>query len=384
MSRFKRNLLIIFIIIISTTLIGCWNYREINEMAIVTACAIDKNYSTNKYIVSLEVIRAIHGGSGGTISSKIYENQGDTLFETIRDTINTIGRKAYWGHNEVVIISKSIAESDISPILDWLFRDQEPRFDMNVLISRDPTAEGILKLPPALENIVGLDISKTISNQKSNNRFSKAELSDITGNFSKEEKTMLIPLAGKQIGVSNNITVEGSAILKREKVVGYLSGEDTFNALWLQGELKTGTFVIKNLIKPNANATIEIFNNKTKTKFINLNGKKEILVNIRADVSLAELSESIPFQKKEDLAKVQESIEKSIEERLTDTVKKVQVENRTDVFKFYNKVRIYDKNYYKKVSSNWGEEFASIPVIVNADVYIRGSGMASEQIKGAK
>ncbi|MFL0269148.1 Ger(x)C family spore germination protein [Candidatus Clostridium radicumherbarum] len=384
MSKFKRNLLIIFIIIISTTFIGCWNYREINEMAIVTACSIDKNYSNNKYIVSLEVIRAIHGERGGTISSKIYQNQGDTLFETVRNTISTIGRKAYWGHNEVVIISKSIAESDLSPVLDWLFRDQEPRLDMNVLISKDTTAEDILKLSPSLDNIVGLDISKTISNQKNNNRFPKAEVSDVVGNFTKEERIILIPLAGRQIGVSDNITIEGSAILKREKVVGYLSAEDTFNALWLQGKVKTGTFVIKNLIKPNADATIEIFNSKTKTKFINTNNKKEIMVNIKADVSLAELSDNIPFQKKEDMEKLKEGIRKSIEERLTNTIKKVQVENKTDVFNFYNKVRIYDKNYYKKVSSNWGEEFSSIPVIVKADVYIRGSAMASKNIKGEK
>lgn len=384
MSKFKKNLLIFLIITISITFTGCWNYREISEMAIVTSLAIDKDFHSNKYIVSVEVIHVSHGERGGNINSKIFESQGNTLFEAVRDLINVLGRKAYWSHCKIVIISKRIAESDISPVLDWLFRDQELRRDMDILISKSPSAADVLKLTPALDDIIGLNINATLRNQRNNNRFSKAELGDVASNFAKEEKDILIPLVGSQKEVSDEAIIEGSAILRREAIIGYLSGEDTFNALWLQGKVKAGTFVIKNLVKPNVDATIEIFKSKTKTKFISSNNKKQIIVNIHADVGLAELSDKVPFQQAKDQEKIREGIEKAIEERLTNTIKKVQTENKTDVFNFYDKARIYDKKYYKKVSSNWGEEFANIPVTVNADIYIRGSAMASTQIKGGK
>jgi spore germination protein KC len=381
MRRLKKGLSLLLLIMVPITFSGCWNYREINEMAIVTALAIDKDTINNKFNIAVEIAHSEHLQGGGKISSKVFKSKGATIFEAVRDAIPELGRRGFWSHCKVVIISKTIAEGDISPVLDWVYRDQEPRRDIDILISKGSTAEEILYTDPELENTVGFELSSTIKNQKSTNRFPKAELGDIPGYFSKDEKSLLIPLVGRQGEKLNKTAVFGSAILKSEKVIGYLSGEDTFNALWIQGKVRTGTFVIKDFIYPKSNATIEIYNSSSKTRVSNLSGRVEIVVNISADVGLAELSSNVPFSKKEQEQKIKEEIEKNIAEKLTNTIKKVQTEYKADVFNFYNKVRIQQPKYYKKVSLNWGEEFSNLSIEVKADVHIRGSGVKSKPIK---
>ena len=67
----NRKWLFLFLMVISTTLIsGCWNKRELNELAIVSALAIDKNEEGN-YVGTFQVINpgyiagGLQGGRGG-------------------------------------------------------------------------------------------------------------------------------------------------------------------------------------------------------------------------------------------------------------------------------------------------------------------------------
>ena len=50
----KRILIIVSLVLL---LCGCYDYRELNDMSIVTGIGID--YKDNKYIVSLEVTKSI-------------------------------------------------------------------------------------------------------------------------------------------------------------------------------------------------------------------------------------------------------------------------------------------------------------------------------------
>jgi spore germination protein KC len=381
MRRLRKCFSILLLIIESLMLSGCWNYREIDEMAIVSALAIDKDAKSNKFNIAIEIIHAEHAEKGSNISPKIFKSKGDTIFEAVRDSISESGRRAYWSHCKAVIISKNIAEKDISVALDWLFRDQELRRDVNIFISSGNTAEEILHTDTELENTVGFNLNSTMRNQKANNRFPKAELGDIAENFSKEEKSSLIPLVGCDKEKLNKTAVLGSAILKREKVIDYLSGEDTFNALWIRGKVKTGIIEINDFIYPKSKATIEIFSSTSKTKVNAINASVGITVNVSVDVGLAEISSAIPFTKKEEQEKINKEIEEDIAERLTYTIKKVQDEDKTDIFNFYNKVRIQQPKYYKKVSLKWGEEFSNLSVEVKANVHIRGSAIKYKQIK---
>jgi spore germination protein KC len=111
-------------------------------MAIASGIAIDK--VGNKFMATCEVIN-MTGGKGAKPKASIVSMKGDSLFDALRKMIKISGKKIYFGDSQVVIISNKIAKKCIIPALDFLSRDAEPRYTLNLMISKEKTARQILK-----------------------------------------------------------------------------------------------------------------------------------------------------------------------------------------------------------------------------------------------
>lgn len=134
---------------------GCWNRRELNDLALVVAMSIDK--SGDQYMVTLQVVDA------GEVSSKIgtsgrtpvitYSEKGKHVFEAIRKMTTETPRKLYFSHLQMLVISEDIAKEGISKSLEFLSRDHEVRKDFFVVIAKEEQAKSILENITSLEKI---------------------------------------------------------------------------------------------------------------------------------------------------------------------------------------------------------------------------------------
>ena len=127
-------------------LCGCWNYREIDTLAIVAGIAIDKDIITKKYIVTTEIITTQMQGVSSIIGSELFTSEGDSIFGAMRNTIEKTGLRLFWSDAKVVIISESIAREGIIPVIDWINRSSDVRPDIWLLISKGNSASEILKI----------------------------------------------------------------------------------------------------------------------------------------------------------------------------------------------------------------------------------------------
>ena len=77
MKKVKMIVTLFFLAFITT---GCWNYHELNDLAITTGIAID--FKNNKYIVSYMIANAkkSQGESNKQeASSVVYSGEGDSI-----------------------------------------------------------------------------------------------------------------------------------------------------------------------------------------------------------------------------------------------------------------------------------------------------------------
>ena len=222
----KVLILIIIVIFNSVILTGCWNYKEIDELAIAAGVAVDKNKDGTVHI-TIEVVN-ISGDGKTTIEPKYIESDGDTLFEATRKAIAKEGRKIYWSHAKVVIISEELAREDILKYLDFLFRDAEPREDSWLLISREKTAGEILQSKGMLNPMISFQLDDTMRAQKSISRFPFIQLYEFFDRIFYEQVSAILPAVQlvEQQGVKTPI-IGGTAIFKHEKLIGFLNEEDT-------------------------------------------------------------------------------------------------------------------------------------------------------------
>ena len=84
---------------------GCFNYEEVNEMAIVAGVSVDRDPLTSKYILNTELVKPPSGGKGDP-ESKIVQTQGDTIFDACANGIMLTGKRNYWAHAQIIIIGE--------------------------------------------------------------------------------------------------------------------------------------------------------------------------------------------------------------------------------------------------------------------------------------
>jgi spore germination protein KC len=388
MKRLRAICLIIIILANTMLCSGCWNYREIEKLAIVAGMAIDMDEIDKRYILTVEIATPNPSEKGGSSKSEIYETKGSTIFEAVRNLIVEIGRKAYWSHSKIIIIGKNIAEEKgIAPVLDFVYRDSETRRDVLVLISDESTAREVLKEAFNVENLLSYRIDASLRSQKSISRFPKAELREVVGNFKSEDSAILVPLirVNKFKGENNNtVEVFGSAVLKSDKVVGYLNGDETKMAIWLQGKLKGGLFIARDMLNSEEDMTFEIFGNKTKKKVELSDSELKMKISIKTDVGIAEAAGAIDFSDEKNFKSIKAEAEKRLKTQLEAVLKKVQQDYKADIFDFAEEVEVHQNKQWKKKKSDWSEVFASMPVDINTEITIRGSALVSKPIKGGE
>ena len=377
----KISLLVLLLVVTSFLVTGCWNYREIDRIAIVAGVAIDKG-EKEKYKITAEIIQ-VSGGSSPKTTSQLITMEGNSIFDAARNGISLTGKRLYWSHNKVIIISKKIAEKGVVSVMDWYNRDSETRFDVNILISKGDCASEILTGKKTTDQIKSFELNDMIKNQKS---LSKAPQSDMVIFFNALEGEGIVPalptIELKKINGKKLPSIMGTAVFKRDKLVGYLNSKDTKSYLVIKDEIKGGLIVEKVKKKDKTSpVTLEVFKSKTKVTPI-INGKDvKMSIKIDTETAIDEIDGETNVIDDKGRKKLESLAAETLKTQVEDVIKKVQKEYGADIFGFGSKVNQKDPEVWKRIGNDWDKKFKNLEVSVDAKVHIRNSAMLSKPLK---
>ena len=112
-------------------LAGCWNYREMNELAIALAMGVDK-LGQDEYLFSFQVVNArdISGiKATGRIPVNVFSGTGKTLLEAIRKASQKVPRRINAQHMRVFVIGEALAREGIEEVFDFNGTRSRATFD---------------------------------------------------------------------------------------------------------------------------------------------------------------------------------------------------------------------------------------------------------------
>lgn len=119
----KKVLIIIFCLFIS----GCSNYRELNNIAVVSAIGID--YKDNEYDVSIVIKDNTKDGENETT---LYSYSGKSLDSTLQKISLIASKTLYFIDLDVLVISTNAAEK-LDSIMDYLSRENNVGINFYIL-----------------------------------------------------------------------------------------------------------------------------------------------------------------------------------------------------------------------------------------------------------
>jgi len=377
----------------SLLITGCWNRREIDELGIVVAAAVDKlpqtegkpkrkkrgNDSQNithglELTYQFVIPKRLGSTSDGQGSSKAYYNlssrAGKTINQSIRDQSTEISRRPFVDHLKVIIISDEVAKShDLEKLMDYYFRDNDIRRTVRVLVSHNNARE-ILDKPSILEDLPAFKLfSLTDNEERSTKIASKMTLGKMSEKMSGDSSFLI-----QRVMITNNqkIKLSGSAVIKgkSKKLIGWLNEQETDGVNWMMENVKHG--IAEGVVeKKQAAVAYEIRKVKSTIKSRVKGGQIAFTVDVESEGRLGE-----NWGKPEDaftdkyIEKLEKAIEQSITNSIQKAMKKLQSELKSDVVGFGTHVKIDHPKIWKKVKDDWEEHFSRIPVDVNAHVTI--------------
>lgn len=381
MKSIKVFFLSFFLSILSFLLVGCWNYRELEDMNIVAGTAIDKGIN-KEYMISMEILEPSIGEDTPT-TSRLITSEGDSIFDAVRNAIAISGQKLYWSHNKVLILSKEIAQKGIIEILDWFHRDSETRSDVYILISKENTAKEILENEEKKNQITSFNLQDILANQKNLSKAPDIQIWKLTDDIINEGITAIAP-AVKLTRLNNKTCPEilATAVFKNDKLIGFLDESETRSLLFLRNKIKGG---LLDLNPENQNGiptiTLEIFESKTKIQPVTKGNELEMNVNINTIVSIAAIKSTKNFVTNEEVIKLEKDVSNLIKANCKKLIEKMQSEYGADIFGFGAATHRREPALWKKIGENWENVFENLKVHITVKVKIKNSAMTTKPIE---
>lgn len=379
----KIKIILLAFLILTNTIVftGCWNYREIDELSIVAGVAIDKG-EEGQIKMTVEIVQ-ISSGKESNTKSKILSIEGKTIFDAARNMIALSGERLYWPHAKVIIISKEIASEGLTKVIDWYTRDSETRDEVYILISKAESAHKILSESDSAGKIICFKLNDMINNQKSLSKAPMINIMDFQIQSRTKGSSVVIPTVDiKQNGDKFIPEIMGTAIIKNNKLIGFLNDEETRDLIFIRNEIKGGVLT-EEVQKKNEPVTVslEIFKSNTKLKPVIDNNNITMNLNINTTVAIDEIDKNVNFFKDEDRMKLEKYAEKSLKDRIDLLIEKMQKDYDADIFGFAEKLQEDKMQVWKAIGDNWDGTFKKIKVNVDTKIYIKNSALLSKTLK---
>ncbi|SDH65403.1 Ger(x)C family spore germination protein [Desulfosporosinus hippei] len=382
MKSTSKILSVILILANTLFLAGCWNYREIDTLRFVAGIAIDKSETGDQYLLTVETVDIKNGGES-IMNSNTITVAGDTLLDAKKNMDSISGKKLYFAHARVAVLSQAVAKEGAVKVIDWLARNAELREDIEVLVSQEITAKEILETGSKTDQIISFELDKVMKNQKTIANAPEKELWNLINDLGGSGISAVLPLVSlKKVNSRTLPSVTGTAVFKRDKLVGFLNVDDTRDLLFIQNKVDGGSLV-QNGEGDNAGSkvSLKILDNRTKLKPVEKDGNVEISIEIKTTVAIDEIEGTENYIDEPGRLRLEKSAEESMKKSIENVIQEVQTKYNSDIFGFGAKVKADMPGTWKEIETLWGDKFKDIKVSVHPELTIKNSAAFSQPLR---
>lgn len=414
-----RTVALLTIILVCASLTGCWDRRELNNVAFVFTMGVSRA-PNGDFLVGLQIPipRKLAGrggsapkGGGAEQNSIVRTAQGPTVYGAIRKLGAVLGRSLSLGHCDVILVKDDVAsDGGLASLLDFVSRFWEFRRQTIVLVTtRDPTE--ILLSSSELETTLGENIAKTV--QEAIHDSSVCYISTVREIL--ERQSILgahvvlgqIDIVDNPDGSRTNI-VEGAAVFARNSLVGFLDGDETRGLNMILNHIRGSALSLdlttglpadseagptpgyhggdsgnKNPTATAQQPTVSIFVSRFHSvTSVRLEGRQPVIdVTIKVTGQVTEASYPVQLQSPDALSQLNRALAKHVEGLCRAAIVKTQsFPVGCDVFFFSEAIHDRFPAVWAEISDRWNDYYRTLKVNLIVEASITESGMACSPV----
>lgn len=384
---------LLLILITLTFLTGCYNYRELNDLAIVTAISIGKE--KDNYNIAVQVVNPKKDQDTSSSNEPdfiVYKSKGKTLQTAFESLVKESPKRMYKTQMQILIIDEKMAKKNIKEVFEYLARDPEIRNEFNVLIGKN---DNILETLTPLDNLSSqniLDSLKASSKYLGNTNL--LTFNELLSDYQNEKTEMAIPAIklSSEFNKDNKntekslektttnpaIVLDNISVFKDNKLTGYLSSKETISYNFIKNNITLTT--IKKDYPNNKYIAYKIL--KSKSNLEVTPKKHTITLSIKGNAEINEATYNIDLSKEKNIKKLEKSLNKRLEKMITSSFNSTREKYNSDIYGFEDLYYKKDPKYYNKIKKDWdSKEFQKIKLKVKSNIKIVEQGNLLGKIK---
>lgn len=394
MTRKRLSLLAALALLLPLT--GCWDRRELNELAISVAMGIDK--SDNLYEVTVQVVQpgevTDKRGTSGQVPVTIYQANGVTIFEAIRKMTTVSPRKIYAAHLRAVVFGEPLAREGIGDALDLLSRDYEPRTDFYLLVAKGTTAARALGVLTPLEKIPANKIFESIQTaEKAWAPVRAVTLDEFIGDYENEGNNPVLSgisvIGDGQAGETKenvesvrpavHLQNAGLAVFRKDRLIGWLDERESKGYNYAVNNVRD---TVGHVPCPGGgHVAVEVTRSKASIRGSVKGGRPRLAVELNVEQNVGEVQCRMDLTQTKTVQDLERRSEQTLEEIVRGTIEAAQRKYKTDFLGFGEAVHRRDPGAWKSLRSDWDKHFETAVVDVKVNVKIKRTGTLGNSFK---
>lgn len=394
-------------LLLMMTLSGCWNRIELNELGIVAATGVD--FADGEWTITYQIIvpSTMSSGNGGAAgsSSQAAIHCFSVTSKTIHQALNLSNlenpRRIYVAHNNIVVIGKNAAEHGLGELIDYYFRNTEPRETVQMAVTEGTARELLNKLTPP-EKLPGASLSEMLTKEsKMVSVFPIINIIKFAMKMNSDAKGLAVPvvnLVGER-SEANEENLKSQDILKQTeqplklkitklgifqgtRLAGWLDYEESFGLSWITGEIHNSEiFFPCNKDNPGGErAALSVISSKTKVTPKKSSSHYIMQIKVKVKGNLRESNCHKDLSNPMEIRELQGQIEQEITGYINtgwSALKKL----KTDAVGFADKIHKKFPSDWKNIKDNWQDEFNQMDLEVQVQATIRRTGLLQKSLE---
>lgn len=420
----KRILVLLLIVSLGICLTGCYDTREVDDLAYAMALGLDEG-KTNRLQITLQfaipVASAAEKGGGDIEKAvNVITIECPTFYTGIKMINNFVAKQVNLSHCKVLVISDKLARKGAaSPYILQMVRGREFRPNMNVVVTRGPVRDFIKEVKPAMEINPAKYFELNLRSGRYTGMNSKVSLQEFVAkagsdlinpiamlggvnkntepeeftneNSTFREKGRTLPDEGdykagdlpKKSGTGSEIL--GLAVFRGVNMVGELDGEETMGYLMASGEFNNAYI---NVPDPEETDKFIVLNIRQSRKPIHQvsmkDGKPVIHLRLNLEADYLAIQSGIHYEDPANTPKVENAASKMITRNISRLLEKTAKEFNSDIIGFGAKMKRRFLTQQDWEAFKWLDRYKYATFDVKVDVKIRRTGLVIQSPEAVK
>ncbi|MCD1258055.1 Ger(x)C family spore germination protein [Paenibacillus athensensis] len=356
-------------------LTGCWNQRESDTVEYVLAAGIDYNERGQIVLTVLTpVLPALKPLQGAkSEQKKTLSVAGNTTFEACDHYIQLTGRRLFWSHLQVLLIGEQAARKGVTGYLDFFSSNPELRGTANIAVVKGRALD-ILEASPDITENAATYLKALLGNMKQFGDSPQIEYTDFAraladpkggqpyapmvklyqqSDFDRKQ-IGVPPYEGKDTNQSVVYYLEGAAVFRDDRMVGYLDDEQTLGLLWARNELRSTIVVVpcrNEACSISLNVNESSSSSRIKVRYAD--GRAQISVNVSLTFNIGDKASSSMVIDDDYIRYLEEALARKVKKEIAAAFDQAVGNHHADVFAFGNRLEDWRPRLWEQIRDQW-------------------------------